>query len=115
MAYQTRDVAYAMEQDAGTPLAELRVDGGASVLDFLCQFQADQLGVLVRRPATLETTALGAAYLAGLSAGVWASSEDIAATWKSDREFEPVMSRDEADALYAGWQKAVSRSKDWAG
>lgn len=114
MAYQTRDVATAMQQDAGTPLAELRVDGGAAVMDILCQFQADQLGVLVRRPATLETTALGAAYLAGLSAGVWSSAEEIAATWRSDAEFEPAISRDEADSLYEGWKKAVERSKGWA-
>ena len=114
MAYQTRDVAAAMQQDAGEPLRELRVDGGASVMDFLCQFQADQLGVQVRRPAMLETTALGAAYLAGLAGGVWNSAEDIAATWKSDAEFEPKMSRDEADSLYDGWKKAVERTKNWA-
>ena len=113
MAYQTRDVADAMEKDAGTPLAELRVDGGASVMDFLCQFQADQLGVLVRRPEMLETTALGAAFLAGLAEGVWASTEDIASTWRVAAEFEPNKSRDEADSLYEEWLKAVERAKGW--
>ncbi|MGI8407120.1 MAG: FGGY family carbohydrate kinase, partial [Actinomycetota bacterium] len=113
MAYQTRDVATAMERDSGTPLAELRVDGGASVMNLLCQFQADQLGVAVRRPKMLETTALGAAFLAGLGEGVWSSPEEIAATWRSDAEFEPTMSRDQADSQYEGWQKAVERSRSW--
>ena len=112
MAYQTRDVAEAMTADAGTPLAELRVDGGASVMDLLCQFQADQLGVVVRRPEMLETTALGAAFLAGLAEGVWSSPSEI--TWKADAEFEPKLGRDEADALYAGWSEAVKRSLGWA-
>jgi glycerol kinase len=113
MAFQTRDVAEAMTKDAGLPLSELRVDGGASVMDLLCQFQADQLGVLVRRPANLETTALGAAYLAGLGAGLWASPQQIGAGWRSEKDFEPRASRDEADALYAGWLKAVERTKRW--
>jgi glycerol kinase len=113
MAFQTRDVAEVMTKDAGLPLAELRVDGGASVMDLLCQFQADQLGVLVRRPANLETTALGAAYLAGLGAGLWASPEEIGAGWRSEKDFEPRASRDEADALYEGWLKAVERTKRW--
>ena len=114
MAFQTRDVADAMAKDAGTPLAELRVDGGASVMDLLCQFQADQLGVPVRRPEMLETTALGAAFLAGLAEGVWASTDEISATWRVAAEFEPNASRDEADSLYAGWQKAVERARNWA-
>jgi len=113
MAYQTRDVADAMAKDARSGLAELRVDGGASVMDLLCQFQADQLGVVVRRPANQETTALGAAYLAGLAEGVWASTSEISATWAAAAEFEPRMSRDEADTLYAGWRKAVERTKNW--
>jgi glycerol kinase len=112
MAYQTRDVAEAMSKDSGTPLQELRVDGGASVMDFLCQFQADMLGVEVKRPKNLETTAQGAAYLAGLSTGVWSSPDDI--TWASDATFEPKMSRDQADSLYARWQQAVQRSLSWA-
>ncbi len=114
MAYQTRDVIDAMSAEAGTPLAELRVDGGAAVMDVLCQFQADQLGVTVRRPAMLETTALGAAYLAGLAEGVWSSTDEIAKGWKAAAEFEPSKSRDEADSLYEGWKKAVERAKSWA-
>lgn len=114
MAYQTRDVVEAMQKDAGETLKELRVDGGASVMDLLCQFQADQLGVVVRRPANLETTALGAAYLAGLGAGVWRSPSEIADTWVAEREFEPRMERDEADSLYEGWRRAVERAKGWA-
>jgi glycerol kinase len=114
MAYQTRDVAEAMTKDAAMPLAELRVDGGASVMDLLCQIQADQLGVPVRRPENLQTTALGAAYLAGLGAGVWSSPEEIGSGWRADAEFEPKLSRDEADSLYAGWLKAVERTKGWA-
>jgi len=113
MAYQTRDVADAMTQDSGAPLKELRVDGGASVMDLLCQFQADQLGVQVCRPALLETTALGAAYLAGLAEGVWSSPKEVGAEWRADATFEPAMSRDEADSLYDGWLKAVERSKGW--
>jgi len=96
------------------PLAELRVDGGASVMDLLCQIQADQLGVVVRRPANLETTALGAAYLAGLATGVWSSTDEIAEGWKAAAEFEPRAARDEVDSAYALWQKAVERSKGWA-
>ena len=114
MAYQTRDVVDAMAADSGVGLAELRVDGGASVMDLLCQFQADQLGVPVRRPANLETTALGAAYLAGLAEGVWASPEEIGSGWKAAAEFEPNASRDEADSLYEGWKRALERAKRWA-
>ena len=113
MAYQTRDVVEAMESDAGEPLRELRVDGGAVVMDFLCQFQADLLGIPVRRPRQVETTALGAAFLAGLGAGVWKDS-DLENLWKLDREFEPKMSRDRADSLQAEWRRAVERSRRWA-
>ena len=109
MAYQTRDVVDAMTADTGVPLEELRVDGGASVMDLLCQFQADQLGVVVRRPAMLETTALGAAYLAGLAEGVWASTDEIAQNWRAAAEFEPASDRSKADELYAGWKEAVGR------
>ncbi|MQB00954.1 MAG: glycerol kinase GlpK [Actinobacteria bacterium] len=112
MAFQTRDVVEAMTADVGKPLAELRVDGGASVMDLLCQFQADQLGVVVRRPENLETTAMGAAFLAGLAEGVWGSTDEIA--WRAAAEFEPKASRDEADAAYEGWQQALERSKGWA-
>ena len=113
MAYQTRDVVDAMTLDAGKQLPELRVDGGASVMDLLCRFQADQLGVPVVRPASLETTALGSAYLAGLATGVWKSPDEISAKWAAAATFEPSMSRDEADSLYEGWKKAVERSKAW--
>ncbi|HEY2597645.1 MAG TPA: glycerol kinase GlpK [Candidatus Dormibacteraeota bacterium] len=113
MAYQTRDVVEAMEQDAGEPLRELRVDGGAVVMDVLCQFQADLLGIPVRRPRQVETTALGAAFLAGLGAGLWKDA-DLADLWKLDREFEPTMSRDQADSLQAEWRRAVERSRGWS-
>ncbi len=113
MAYQTRDVVEAMEQDSGARFSELRVDGGAVVMDFLCQFQADLLGIPVRRPRQTETTALGAAYLAGLGAGIWEEA-DLAALWKLDREFTPSISRDQADTLQARWRRALDRSRDWA-
>jgi glycerol kinase len=113
MAYQTRDVVEAMEHDAARKLTELRVDGGASAMDVLCQFQADLLGIPVRRPRQTETTALGAAFLAGLGAGVW-SDADLAGLWKLDREFEPRTSRDQADELQAQWRRAVERSRAWA-
>ncbi len=113
MAYQTRDVADAMAVDSGRELAELRVDGGAAVMDFLCQFQADLLGIPVRRPRHVETTALGAAFLAGLGAGLWQDRE-LAKLWQLDREFEPRLSRDQADSMQADWRRAVERSKAWA-
>ena len=113
MAYQTRDVVEAMERDAGSNLRELRVDGGAAVMDVLCQFQADLLGIPVRRPRQTETTALGAAFLAGLGAGVWKDA-DLKDLWKLDREFEPAMSRDQAGMLQSRWREAVTRSRDWA-
>ena len=112
MAYQTRDVVEAMERDTGRKLSELRVDGGAAVMDVLCQLQADLLGIPVRRPRQTETTALGAAFLAGLGAGVWKDS-DLAQLWKPDRDFEPRMSRDEADDAQAEWRRAVERSRTW--
>ncbi len=113
MAYQTRDVVDAMQGDTGRALDELRVDGGASVMNVLCQFQADLLGIPVRRPRQTETTALGAAFLAGLGAGVWTDA-DLADLWKLDRSFEPTISRDEADALQAQWRRAVERSREWS-
>ena len=112
MAYQTRDVVEGMEDDSGRPLSELRVDGGAAVMDVLCQFQADLLGIPVRRPRQSETTGLGAAFLAGLGAGVWTDS-DLEDLWKIDREFEPAISRDEADSRQAEWRRAVERSRNW--
>jgi glycerol kinase len=113
MAYQTRDVVEAMERDMGGRLGKLRVDGGAAVMDVLCQFQADLLGIPVQRPRQTETTALGAAFLAGLGAGVW-SETDLDDLWKLDREFEPRMSLDQAEALQARWRQAVARSLRWA-
>jgi glycerol kinase len=114
MAYQTRDVVETMTREAGVALTELRVDGGAAVMDFLCRFQADQLGVIVRRPPFTETTGLGAAFLAGLAEGVWSSADEIAKTWQLDAEFGPSGDEDERTRLYDGWKKAVERSRAWA-
>ena len=113
MAYQTRDVLSAMEADSGIKLAELKVDGGAVANNMLMQFQADILGVPVDRPQVIETTALGAAYLAGLATGVWSSREELKQSWKLDNRFEPAMAKDEADQLYKGWCKAVRHSMHW--
>jgi glycerol kinase len=113
MGYQTRDVVDAMRTASGQPLTELRVDGGASVMDGLLAFQADLLGVRVVRAAVSETTALGAALLAGLAEGVWASLDEISARWQPDAAFEPVQDRALADTAYATWQRAVERSQDW--
>ncbi len=108
MAYQSRDVLAAMEADAGIPLKELRADGGAIANDFMAQFQSDMLGVPVLRPRVAETTALGAAYLAGLAVGFWESSAQIAALWQMDRRFEPAMDETTRERLYRGWQDAVN-------
>ena len=113
IAYQTRDVAGAMQADSGLAIAALRVDGGAASNNFLMQFQADILGIPVQRPAITETTALGAAYLAGLAVGYWASQAEIAAQWSVERTFEPAMSADQRDSLYAGWGRAIERAKGW--
>ncbi|MCD6289830.1 MAG: glycerol kinase GlpK [Anaerolineae bacterium] len=114
IGYQTRDVVDAMTADAGVPLRALRVDGGAAVNNLLCQLQADFLGVPVQRPVVTETTALGAAYLAGLAVGVWNGQEEIAAQWRMEREFSPAMPPEERDRLYAGWRRAVERARGWA-
>lgn len=114
IAYQTRDVLEAMVADSGIELKALKVDGGAVVNNFLMQFQADILGVAVDRPVVSETTALGVAYLAGLATGVWSSREEIAALWRSERQFAPNMRQDERKLLYAGWKKAVRRAQAWA-
>jgi glycerol kinase len=114
IAYQNADVLSAMEADADIKVAERRVDGGAAANNLLLQFQADVLGVPVVRPTVLETTALGAAYLAGLAVGFWRDDAEVAANWKIDRKFDPAMSRDQAQSLRARWNKAVARSKDWA-
>jgi glycerol kinase len=107
MAYQTRDVLAAMEADAGIALKELRADGGAIGNDFLAQFQSDMLGVPLLRPRITETTALGAAYLAGLAVGVWDNREQIAQLWQQDRRFDPAMEASRRERLYRGWQAAV--------
>jgi glycerol kinase len=114
IAYQTRDVVEVMVRDAGLNLEALRVDGGVTANAWLMQFQADILGVPVQVPATAETTALGAAYLAGLAVGYWQSPAQIAAQWKVAQSYEPHMSVDQRNTLYRGWQRAVERSKAWA-
>ena len=113
MAYQTRDVVDAMRSDAGIGLTDLKADGGASAMDVLLQFQADLLGVPVRRSRVQETTALGAAYLAGLGEGVWASTAELASHWQAEREFEPHAGA-ATESRYAGWRRAVERSLRWA-
>jgi glycerol kinase len=113
IAYQTAEVLEAMQKDAGIGLDELRVDGGATANDLLMQFQADLLGVPVVRPRVLETTALGAAYLAGLTVGLWKSRDEIAAQQAIERRFEPQMSRAQAQELMARWRDAVTRSRRW--
>jgi glycerol kinase len=113
MAYQTRDVVDAMRADSGLPVVELKADGGAAAMDVLLQFQADLLGVPVRRPVVQETTALGAAYLAGLQAGVWGSVQEVADHWRADREFTPGDTAT-AEAGYARWRRAVERARAWA-
>ncbi|RAP59738.1 glycerol kinase GlpK [Oleiagrimonas sp. MCCC 1A03011] len=113
MAYQTRDVLDAMQQDAGIELKELRADGGAIANDFTAQFQADILDVPVIRPKINETTALGAAYLAGLAAGVWRDREEIAKLWSLDRCFTPQMNSVRREALYSGWQRAVEATMQY--
>ena len=113
IAFQSADVLSAMERDAGIKLTEMRVDGGATRNELLMQFQADLLGVPVVRPEILETTALGAAYLAGLAVGYWKDAEEIRANWRVARRFEPAMSRERAAELRAAWEKAVARAKGW--
>jgi glycerol kinase len=114
IAYQSADVLDAMQRDAAIELTELRVDGGAARNDLLMQFQADVLGVPVVRPVVTETTALGAAYLAGLAVGYWQSQEEIAAQWKSQRRFEPCMPAAERQQRMSDWRRAVERARHWA-
>ena len=115
IAYQTADVLRAMESDAGIKLSELRVDGGATQNDLLMQFQSDVLGVRVVRPKVFETTALGAAYLAGLAVGYWKNADEISAQWQTERVFEPTMPQADVKRLMTGWEKALARAKQWAG
>ncbi|MEJ7605437.1 MAG: FGGY-family carbohydrate kinase [Bryobacteraceae bacterium] len=101
----------AMQSDSGERLAELRVDGGASANDFLMQFQADILGRRLVRPADVETTALGAAYLAGLATGIWKNVEELESFWRRDKVFEPAMEGSRRDELYSGWKRAVAAAR----
>jgi glycerol kinase len=112
-AYQTREVLDAMNSDSGVRLTSLKVDGGMVFNDLLMQFQADVLGVPVIRPKVAETTALGAAYAAGLAVGFWAREEDLRANWGKDREWKPVMGKANRNKIYEGWKKAVTRTFDW--
>jgi len=113
LAYQTKDIVHAMEEDAGINLATLKVDGGASANNVLMQFQADILGSAVERPEVIESTALGAAYLAGMHIGLW-RKEDIISNRKIQRRFAPAMDETTRTRLYKGWKKAVERTKGWA-
>ncbi len=113
IAYQVDDLLDAVHRDSGIALAELRVDGGASTNDALMQFQADLLGVPVVRPAVIETTALGAAYLAGLAVGFWGSAAEVSRQWRAEHRFEPRMPRADAERLRTRWREAVSRAKGW--
>jgi glycerol kinase len=113
ICYQSRDLLEAMRADSGIRLQTLRADGGAAANNLLMQLQADLLGVSVQRPTVTETTALGAAYLAGLAVGYWSGLGEITSQWQTDAEFEPIMPAEQRDALYAGWQRAVARAQDW--
>lgn len=113
IAYQTKDVIEAMIEDSGINLTALKVDGGATANNFLMQFQSDILDVNIERPEVTETTALGAAYLAGLAVGFWKSKGEISQYWSINRKFKPEMDEEKRNALYEGWKKAVGRSKDW--
>jgi glycerol kinase len=114
MAYETRDVVDAMTVACGYDVQMLRADGGASVMDVLMQLQADQLQVPVSRPRVKETTALGAAYLAGLAEGVWSSTDDVRDNWSLEAEFQPSVGAETADTKYEQWRRAVERSRQWA-
>ena len=114
IAFQSAELIEAMAQDSGIALTELRVDGGATASNLLMQMQADLLGVPVVRPRVTETTALGAAYLAGLACGFWKDEAEIASLWSRDRVFEPMLSRGEAASRLGEWKRAVQRSREWA-
>ena len=112
-AFQTREVIAAMNADSGVDLAELRVDGGMTANETLMQFQADQLGADVVRPGVTETTALGAAYAAGIAVGFWKGEEDVIANWAEDKRWSPSMEQNERERLFRNWNKAVQRTLDW--
>ena len=113
IAYQTRDLLEAMEQESGVKLNVLKVDGGATVNDYLMQFQADILNCVVERPKDTETTSLGVAYMAGLGSGVWKSKDELKAIWQADKRFYPSMDEKTREELYAGWKRAVNFAKGW--
>jgi glycerol kinase len=113
ICYQSRDVADAMEKDSGVKLEVLKVDGGVTANDLCMQIQADVLGVPVSRPVVAETTALGAAYAAGLAVGFWKDPEELRANWHEDKRWEPAWTEEQREAGYRGWQKAVTRTFDW--
>jgi glycerol kinase len=113
VAYQSRDVLEAMRSDSGLEIADIRVDGGMVVNNVLMQFQADITNTRVERPVVQETTALGAAYLAGLAVGYWGSQAEIEQKWAMDRAFEPSMDEAEREKLYRGWKRAVERAMKW--
>jgi len=115
IAFQSAELLSAMQADARSPVRELRVDGGAARNDLLLQFQADLLGIPVVRPSNIETTAQGAANLAGLSAGLWRSTAELAASWRADRQFEPAITRDAAAAHMTRWSRAIERARGWEG
>jgi glycerol kinase len=112
-AYQTREVLEAMEKDSGVKLTALKVDGGMVFNDLLMQFQADMLSVPVIRPKVAETTALGAAYAAGMAVGFWENFDELRANWGIDKEWQPHIDSAKRESLYAGWKKAVTRTFDW--
>ena len=112
-AFQSREIVEAMNQDSGVTLESLKVDGGMVQNDLLMQFQADLLGVPVIRPVVAETTALGAAYAAGLATDLWGETEDLRENWQEDKRWEPSMDSDKRDEYYKYWKKAVTRTFDW--
>jgi len=114
IAYQTRDVAEAMEADSGVEMTSLKVDGGAVKNNFLVQLQSDIIQTEIARPQVDETTALGAAYAAGLAVGYWETLDELRENWQVDRSFDPEMESDKADKLHDRWEDAVERSLDWA-
>ena len=112
-AYQTREVLEAMNADSGVPLQELKVDGGMTANELLMEFQADQVGVPVVRPVVAETTALGAAYAAGIAVGFWEGEQDVIDNWAEEKRWEPTMDAEERDRLFRNWKKAVTKTFDW--
>jgi glycerol kinase len=112
-AYQTQEVLEAMQQDSGVAITELRVDGGMTVNELLMQFQSDMIAAPVVSPKVTETTALGAAYVAGLACGYWSGVDELRENWQIDRRWEPCMETEKRNGLYASWRKAVNRSFDW--